>query len=47
MESYPENATAEDRLRWYAENDIGKGLVLCELLDLLERNYFEGVTFEE
>jgi hypothetical protein len=47
MDRYPENASAEDRLRWYSENDIGKGLVLCELLDYLEECYCWDITFDE
>jgi len=47
MDRYPENATSRQRLEWYSENDISKGLVLCELLDYLEECYMWDITFDE
>ena len=46
MERYSANATAEDRLRWYADHDIVGGMILAEVLNQLEENFYWDLTWD-
>tara|TARA_R100001463_G_scaffold89943_1_gene144685 strand:- start:153 stop:338 length:186 start_codon:yes stop_codon:yes gene_type:complete len=46
-QSYPPNATAVDRLLWYASNEeIERGYALSAVIDSLEQNYLWDITIE-
>ena len=39
---YPENATARERLEWYADYDLKKFYMLADLVTRLEENFHYG-----
>jgi len=44
---YPPNATAVERLLWYAEHkEVERGYAVTTVIDSLEQNYLWDITIE-
>ena len=46
MNTYPENATAIERLHWYRDNDMEGGYALAAVLDHLEECFSIELSFD-